>query len=331
MRLRRHLLIPLAGLLGAASVTPLFAQSARYRAMGGAGIAVPDAGTDFNFLNPAGLSQVDRVMVGAGGTVSNREEFRSDHIAATGLLYEASGERRVTLEDYLESDYEFRSEPERVSNYTYGVGFTREQREPELSQRLGKGFIKDDSKSLRLNFATRFPIMERLTSRPELYAGARLRFADRDRSHPGIGQRAHADVWNLDTGAYYKATERLTFGGVVRALLGTSRDDSAGARPESATVDFGAAYVLGERRDTTVALDFRNVFNGKRGPKSEVRAGVERRFLDNDFAMRLGSWDGVLTLGFGLKFFEDFKMDYSYVNHRQVREHHVSFQLPVRW
>jgi hypothetical protein len=174
-------------------------------------------------------------------------------------------------------------------------------------------------------------VAERLTSRPELYAGARIRYNERDRRHPTLNVHATADVWNLDVGGYYKATERLTVGSVVRGLLSMSQDDTAGARRESTTLDVGAAYVLGERRDTTVALDFRNVFDAKRGPGQEVRGGVERRFLDNDFALRLGSWDGVLTLGFGVKFFEDFRLDYSYANFTESREHHVSFKLPIHW
>ncbi len=329
MRGSVRLLVLALGLL--ALHGPAFGQSARYRAMGGAGVAIPDGNEDFNYTNPAGLSQVDRMLFQAGGTATTREEYKSDHLAMTGLVYEAAGDRKVTLEDYLESDYEFRSEPEKVSNWTYGLGLSHEEVGPELNQRRGAGFVNDDSKTLRLSFATRFPVAERLTSRPELYAGARIRYADRDRRHPTLGQHAGAETWSLDVGSFYKATERLTVGSLVKSLLSASHDDTPGARHESTSLDLGAAYVLGERRDTTVALDFRNIFNGSRTTKSEVRAGVERRFLDNDFALRLGSWDGVLTLGFGVKFFEDFRMDYSYTNHAEVREHHVSFRLPFRW
>jgi hypothetical protein len=298
------------------------------RAMGGASLADIDAGTDFTFTNPAGLSQVDRMEVQAGGTVSDRDAFRADHLAFTGLLYESAEDKKVTLEDYLESDYEF-LEPEKVSNWTYGASYTTERRSPELNNALGHGMVEDKARSFRFSAATRFPVAERLTSRPELYAGARIRYAERDRRNVSVRTRAKADVWNLDLGAFYKATERLTFGGLGRALVSVSQDDSPGARQESASFDLGAGYVLGERRDTTVLLDARNIFNAKRTVPSEVRLGVERRFLDNDFALRVGSWDGVLTLGFGVKFFEDFRMDYSYSNFTQAREHHLSFQLPL--
>lgn len=307
------------------------AQSARVRAMGGAGIGDVMAAEDANFLNPAGLSQVDRMLGTVGGTATPRDDFKSDHVAFTGLIYESTGERKVSLEDYLESDYEFRSEPEKVSNWTYGVAYSHEERSAELNQRRGNGFVNDDSVTMRFNVATRFPVAERLTSRPELYAGARLRFSDRDRRHPSLGTSAHADHWSLDIAGFYKATERLTVGGLLKSVLSFSDDDSPGAREESANLDMGASYVIGEKRDTTISLDFRNVFNADRAPASEVRAGVERRFLDNDFALRLGSWDGVLTLGFGMKFFEDFRMDYSYLNHQEIREHHVSFRLPFNW
>lgn len=328
--MQRAASIFLTALLGLLLATPAVrAQSARMRAMGGASIAVIDAGTDHAFSNPAGLSQVDTMQVQAGGTGSPREDYRADHLAWTGLFYEAASERKVTLEDYLESDYEFRSEPEKVSNWAYGLAFSREERKPVLSETLGNGFIRDRSTSLRLSAATRFPVAERLTSRPELYGGVRLRYADRERDHASLNVTAQAEVWNLDLGGFYKATERLTVGGLGRGVLSHSQDDSAGAREESASFDIGGAYILGERRDTTVALDFRNIFNAKRSVPSEVRFGVERRFLDNDFALRVGSWDGTLTLGFGIKFFEDFRLDYAYSNFAEVREHHLSMQLPI--
>lgn len=306
----------------------LRAQSARVRAMGGAYLALPDAGTDHAFLNPAGLSQVDRTEIQGGATVAPRTDFRADHAAWTGLFYESSAERKVTLEDYLESDYEFRSEPEKVSNWAYGFAISREERAPSLSETLGNGSIRDRTTTFRMSGATRFPIAERLTSRPELYGGFRLRYNQRERENASLGLRANADVWNLDLGGYYKASERLTVGSLLRAVLSHSQDDSVGARDESSSMDLGGAYVLGEKRDTTVAMDFKNVFNAKRTVPSEIRLGVERRFLDNDFALRVGSWDGVLTMGFGVKFFEDFRMDYSYSNFTEVKEHHLSFQLP---
>jgi hypothetical protein len=325
-RVNAPILIVTLGLLLA--VPGLRAQSARVRAMGGAYLALPDAGTDNAFLNPAGLSQVDRTEMQAGSTVSPRNDFRADHLAWTGLFYESSSERKVTLEDYLESDYEFRTEPERVSNWAYGASFSKEERSPELSERLGRGYIRDSTTTFRLSAGTRFPIAERLTSRPELYGGFRVRYSDRDRENPRLKLRAKAEVWNLDLGGYYKASERLTVGTLLRSVVSLAQDKSAGARNESASMDLGGAYILGENRDTTVALDFKNIFNGSRTVPSEIRLGVERRFLDNDFALRVGSWDGVLTMGFGVKFFEDFRMDYSYSNFTDIKEHHLSFQLP---
>lgn len=321
------LMLAALGLLALASGA--VAQSARLRGMGGASMADIDAGTDFTFTNPAGLSQVDRMEFQAGGTVSDRDLFRADHLAFTGLLYESAEDKKVTLEDYLESDYEFRLEPEKVSNWTYGVSYSTERRSPELNNALGYGMVEDKARSFRFSAATRFPIAERLTSRPELYAGARIRYAERDRRNVSVRTRAKADVWNLDLGAFYKASERLTIGGLARSVISVDQDQTAGAREESASFDLGGGYILGERRDTTVLMDFKNIFNAKRTVPSEIRVGVERRFLDNDFALRVGSWDGVLTLGFGVKFFEDFRMDYSFSNFTEAREHHLSFQLPL--
>lgn len=308
-----------------------FAQTGRYRGMGGTSLADIMAGTDHAIVNPAGLSLVDRMEIQAGATASPRDLYRSDHLAFTGLFREQVADRKVTLEDYLESDYEFRAEPEMISNWAYGFAYGNETRTSQLNTLQGNGPYHDRSTSLRISAATRFPIAERLTSRPELYGGFRVRYNDRDRTHANLSQRANADVWNLDVAGFYRATERLTFGGLLRSVLSSAQRNTAGAREESASVDLGGSYILGERRDTTVNVDFRNVFNADRTIPSEFRIGVERRFLDNDFALRVGSWDGVLTLGFGIKFFEDFRMDYSYSNFLEAKEHHISFQLPLHF
>ena len=307
----------------------LYALGARPRAMGGAGIAVAD---DENavWLNPAGMSQIDRAQAAVSAQVLERNKFMSDHLAYVGKMFQAGGTRKVTLEDYLESDYEFRSEPEKVSNYSWGVGFSRMKRSPELNEEFGNQYIREDQSAYVLAFATRFPIAERLTRRPELYAGLSLRYVDHDWRNPSlVGSVNNRDVYDLNASLFYKANQRLNIGARMDGLVSETHDTNPGAvKDNSFTFNLGGAYTFGEKRDTLVALDIINVFNASRSQDVQLRLGMERMFLDNDLALRLGSYDGTLTIGFGVKLFEGFRMDYAYENFTTFREHHVAFKLP---
>jgi len=329
--MNRHvLLLVFVGMLVGVMPGDLAAMGARPRAMGGAGIAVAD---DENavWLNPAGMSQVDRSQAGASGQVVERNKFMSDSLAYVGKMFQAGGSRKVTLEDYLESDYEFRSEPERVSNYSWGVGFTRIKRSPELNEEFGRPYLSEEQTALVLAFATRFPIAERLTRRPELYAGLSLRYMDHDWRNPSLRDSVNnRDVYDLNASMFYKANQRLNFGARLDGLVSETHDTNPGTvRDNSFNFNLGGAYTFGEKRDTLVAMDIVNVFDGSRAQDPQLRLGLERSFLDNDLALRIGAYDGTLTLGFGIKFFEGFRMDYAYENFTTFREHHVGFKIPL--
>mgnify|MGYP006302436189 FL=1 len=112
-------------------------------------------------------------------------------------------------------------------------------------------------------------------------------------------------------------------------LVSETHDTTRGAvGNNSFSFNMGGAYTFGEKRDTLLAMDIINIFNASRSQDPQLRLGLERIFLDNDLALRLGSYDGTLTLGFGIKLFEDFRMDYAFENFTTFREHHVAFQLP---
>ncbi len=307
----------------------LYAMGARPRAMGGAGIAVAD---DENavWLNPAGMSQIDRAHASVSAQVVERNKFMSDHLAYVGKMFQAGGTRKVTLEDYLESDYEFRSEPEKVSNYSWGIGLSRMKRSPELNEEFGNEFIREEQTAFVLAFATRFPIAERLTRRPELYAGLSMRYVDHDWKNPSLTNSLNnRDVYDLNASLFYKANQRLNIGARLDGLISETHDTNPQAvQDNSFTFNLGGAYTFGEKRDTLVAVDIINVFNASRSQDMQLRLGFERNFLDNDLALRLGSYDGTLTLGFGVKLFEGFRMDYAYENFTTFREHHVAFKLP---
>ena len=44
--------------------------------------------------------------------------------------------------------------------------------------------------------------------------------------------------------------------------------------------------------------------------------------------MRLGSWDGTFTMGFGIKLYDDVKVDYAFFNGDVLKEHYISAAMP---
>jgi len=292
--------------------------------MGGAFIAIAD---DENAMynNVAGLSQIDRSLTQVSVQVNERENFHRDSATFVSKFFTSTDKERVTLEEYLESDYTFKSEVQEVANYTWGVSFLSEKRSLELNRLSGFNSATDDKKrTYQLAFSTRFPVLEKLTRRPELYAGIRGRYSDINREIPALMVKAGQDVYDLDFHLFYRANSRLNVGFAANSLISGSTDDVVGARDFSASYDLGFSYTYGERRDTIIAADFTNMFNASRSKDPRIRLGVERQFLDNDFAVRIGANDGLLTLGFGLRFWEDFRLDYAFVNGRVLDEHQVS-------
>jgi hypothetical protein len=311
-----------------ASPGPVLAVGARPLGMGSAYLGISD---DENalFFNVAGLSQLDRDLNQASSQVLERNDFRRDSVVHVGKIYESSDKKRVTLEEYLESDYNFKAEIERVSNYAYGAGFLHERRSLDFNQRSGEEPPTYDRRNTWLaGFATRFPIAERLTRRPELYAGLRLRYSDINRKIPSLMTSAEQNVFDVDVHMFYRANSRFHIGSTLDSVISESNHHRLGARPFSTTYSLGGAYYYGEKRDTILAADLTNIFNSRRGVKRpEVRFGAERQFLDNDFVFRIGGKDGQLTLGFGVRFWEEFRLDYAFERGRVLDEHTVSLRL----
>lgn len=308
--------------------SPATALGARPRAMGSAFIAVSD---DENavFTNPAGLSQIDKSVVQAGANVAFRDEYRTDHFAYAGKIYQSTGKEKLTLEDYLEADYELKTKPEKVANYSWGLGFLKEERSLKLN--ADRGIVPptdDDIFTAIAAFSTRFPIAERLTRRPELYGGMALKFVDLNREIPSLRTKSRQNTFDVDFDLFYRANPRLNIGLVLGSVVSARSGSTLGTRSNSFVTNLGGAYTLGAKRETIFAVDVMNIFNADRAIDQRLRLGVERQFLDNDFALRLGSDGGVLTLGFGVEFFDDFKLDYSYFNGTIVKEHFISMRLP---
>ncbi|MBI4864599.1 MAG: hypothetical protein HY815_30745 [Candidatus Riflebacteria bacterium] len=259
----------------------------------------------------------------------DRNEFRRDSTCHVGKIYQSTDKKKLTLEEYLESDYNFKAEVQKVSNYAWGIGASTEKRSLSLNQRSGFYPPSDDRRNTYwLGFTTRFPVAERLTRRPELYAGLRFRFEDISRKIPSLSTSTGQDVFDLDVHLFYRANSRFHIGTTLDSVLSESTQHVFGARPFATTWAIGGAYYYGEKRDTIIAVDFTNILHATRGvQKPKVRIGAERQFLDNDFVFRIGSDDGRLTLGVGVRFWEDFRLDYAFERGTVLDEHTVSLRL----
>src|SRR5581483_668597 len=106
---------------------------------------------------------------------------------------------------------------------------------------------------------------------------------------------------------------RFHLGMTLDNVISETTHESFGALENSSIFSLGGAYYYGEKRDTILAIDFDNIFNAQQGvQRPKIHVGAERQFLDNDFVFRIGSDDGLLTLGVGVRFWEDFRLDYAF-------------------
>ena len=307
---------------------PVFAVGARPLGMGRAYLGISD---DENavYFNVAGLSQLDKELNQASAQVIDRQDLRRDSICHVGKIYQSTDKKKLTLEEYLESDYNFKAEVQKVSNYAWGVAFSSEKRSLDLNLRSGFDPASEDRKETYwAGFSTRFPVMERLTRRPELYAALRFRFDNVDRKIPALESAVTQEVFSTDVHVFYRANSRFNLGLVLDSVISSTTKSNMGASPYATTLSVGGAYYYGEKRDTILACDFTNIFDAKRGVLTpKVRLGAERQFLDNDFVFRIGSDDGLLTLGVGVRFWEDFRLDYSFERGTVIDDHTVSVRL----
>lgn len=296
-----------------------FAQSARARGMGGAFLAVSDDETAA-FYNPAGLSQIQGREASIQSKVNERDMYQWDSIAFTGHIYEDQPKETFSISDYLEHNILEEPIPRRPK-YSYGFAYVHDYRSPTFGSLVGGEFsgVKREVDQVLLAFGTRFPIARKMLAREQLYGGLKLHFLNIDRKIPTLGTHSKREAQSLGIGLLYHYNDRITGGltvdNVVQRLRGTQqiRDD--------VTLNLGGALRLS--KNVLVAADITNVAQSPKAPERQWRVGVEKKFIENDFTLRMGSWNGTLTLGFGLNLIPNIRFDYSFYNGEIVKEHHI--------
>ncbi|MFZ2955638.1 MAG: hypothetical protein WA705_01900 [Candidatus Ozemobacteraceae bacterium] len=306
-------------LLLAAGIGPVAAQSARSRGMGGAFLGVSDD-ESATFYNPAGLSQIQGREAAVQAKVNERDVFNWNSLAFTGHIYEDSPKESFSVTDYLEHNVLEEPLPRRPK-YSYGVNYAQDTRYPEFGKIAGGEFIgtKKQVDDIQLAFGTRFPIARRMLAREQLYGGLRFRFNNVERWIKSLNTSSRRDSQSMGFGLLYHYNDRITGGLTVDNLV--ERVTGVGAERDGVTLNLGAAMKL--TKGTTVSADMVNLTNAAKSTQQQYRVGLEKKFIENDFSVRMGAWNGTLTLGFGLTLLPNLRFDYAFYAGDVVKEHYV--------
>ena len=295
------------------------AQSARARGMGGAFIGVSDDETA-TYYNPAGLSQIQGREASLQAKVNERDICHWDSLAFTGHIYEDSPKDAFSVTDYLEHNVLEEPVPRRPK-YSYGCAYTEDYRSVEFGKQVGGEFlgIRRETSNFQLAFGTRFPIARRMLAREQLYGGIKFDFANVDRWIKTLGTHSKCDSQALGFGLMYHYNDRITGGLTVDNIL--ERVNGTGAQRDGVTLNIGGAFRLS--KGVLISADSTNITNAPQSSQQQYRIGIEKKFIENDFTMRMGSWNGTLTLGFGMAILPNLRMDYAFYNGDVVKEHQI--------
>jgi hypothetical protein len=313
-----------------------FALGARVRAMGGAFIGLAD---DENaiFNNVAGLSQLDGSRYHIDFLMNGRNEYTNDSFAYASQIYERTPMKRFSIEEYLENEFQFSKVAKRESRYNFAIAYNRDTKsrdfvqkimnDEDSSSQLGQSVAAPiETNTLTLGFATKFPMAQSLFQKNEVYGGLTLKYIQSKRELASLNQSSSKDVLNVGVSTLVRTPGNFSFGAVLDAIISEKISADSNTQGSSANLSIGAAYRIDKA--SNVAIDFTNVLDAERATSPQVKVGFERELIEDELALRLGSWDGTFTMGFGLKLFENMKIDYGYFNGDVLKEHYISTSLP---
>ncbi len=299
------------------------AQSARARGMGGAFIGLSDD-ESATYFNPAGLSQIQGKEASLQVKVNERDMFQWNSFAFTGHIYEDNPREQFSITDYLEHNVLEEPLPRRPK-YSYGVAYTGDYRSTDFGKIVGGEYlgVKKGVEDLQIAFGTRFPIARRMMARETLYGGIKLRFMNIDREVPTLSTRNKRETQSLGAGLMYHYNDRITGGLTIDNLVESVR--GTGVQRDGVSLNLGGALKL--TKGTTVSADVTNVTNVSEASQQQYRVGLEKKFIENDLTIRMGTWNGTLTLGFGMQILPNLRFDYGYYGGDLIKEHYVGGHL----
>lgn len=296
-----------------------YAQSVRSRGMGSAfiGLSNDESATIYN---PAGLSQIEGKEASIQAKVNERNIYEWQSLAFTGHIYEGQEESRFSITDYLENNILEEPIP-RKPKYSYGIAYTQDKRYEGFGNLVGGDYlgVTRNVSDLQLAFATRFPIARRLLAREQLYGGIKFRMLNVERNVKA-GINTKRDTLSMGAGLMYHYNDQLSVGLTLDNLLEDVSGDN-NVKEDGVSFNIGAAYEVA--KGTVIAVDGINLTDSCNSIERQYRIGVEKKFVENDFTMRMGSLNGTLTIGFGMNVLPNVRVDYSYYDGDIITEHHV--------
>ena len=317
-------------------ITSVDALGARARAMGGAFIGLAD---DENavFTNPSGLSQLSKSHYHVDVLLNNRRDFSNDSFAFASQIWEGSSKKRFSIEEYLENEFQFHTQPKRRSRYNYAISINRDMKSKDFISRimndnragsqLGQTVAADtEQTTVNLAFATRFPMVPSLFEKNQVFGGVNLKYLETSRSLASLNSGNRKEVLNVGISTLIQTPHNFSLGFVLDSVISEKLQGVSGTRGSSANLSAGGSLRLDKA--SQLSLDFTNLLNAPRATTPQVRVGFERELIQDELALRLGSWDGTFTLGFGTKLFEEMKIDYGFFNGDILKEHYLSAALP---
>lgn len=270
--------------------------------MGEAYVAVSDDAAGA-FWNPAGLAFMtdDKRHVDVMVKANERDASTYDSIAVAGPVYTETKKAEFSIQEYLESNLKAPVYGRRL-NYNYGVGGI---------------FIDQYGGTSIQNYF--FSVGKKLENVKGLAVGTKVRISSYTDYMNDLNRAEDFVETSLGVGGIYELNKYLRVGLMIDNLV----KDSHYSLPPVLTL--GLSISMGE--GTVLALDGFNLIDDKNElGSSEFRAGLEKKFLDDTFAIRMGTKNGNLNLGFDVQFTPEFHVGYAFMADydTDIQQHFVS-------
>lgn len=271
---------------------PGFGFGARSVGMGLAFIALSDD-ADAVFFNPAGLAQFkagDReVSVMLKGNDRTIESF--DTLAVTGQVMREEKRLKFSIQEYLRQDFRPKLHEEKLY-FNYGIG----------AQFLKVDDLQDYFEQTNLVFAG----AREIESVPRLSIGAKVLYSTNKT------KTLNGDMTTFGLGALYEFNDKINIGLVFEDLF------SSGPFAAPTLINLGLLLKITE--NTRLAIDGYNLtsedvsWRWRNDAGAEFRVGMEKTFVNDTLAIRFGTMNGNLNLGFGIQITPTFRIDYGFNN-----------------
>ncbi len=244
------------------------------------------------FFNPAGLAYKSDDREFSFMLKANDRNNTTYDSMAFFTNYETTKEEKksLTLQDILNN-------PEDVS-------LTSEKKVYKYSLGFGVIFSEENNKTDMKQFV--LGLANTLGKEKKLSIGLKLRHVTYSNFLDEQGKYVDFSETALGFGSIYKINDKVSVGLVVDNIIKDS--------PFDLPTIFTAGVGLNLTNDLIVLFDVYNFIDSKEEVGDiQFRAGLEKKFMNDNFRLRVGTKNGNLNLGFSFKLTDTFVLDYAYM------------------